>query len=1065
MTTQKDKHVDNLLSELRERAKELNCLYEVQGLLNDPDISFEDTFSGIIQVIPSGWQYPEICQTEIVYGSQIYSSQDLIETPWVQTSDIIVQDSVAGKISVSYTEERPEIAEGPFLQEERQLINTIADQIANYILNFRLREIFERETPPEVERLVSWRVVLDLLRRTNPSLLVKVSRKMINNLCWAGVQGADALLLHFSPAFNPDSELLDVNTPFQINQKGDALAASDQVFRLAGKHLDEDEILGNIQLWIREDQSSFLVHVLDKPGSSLIEIKHAVERYHHLVDQGLELSGPRDKSVKAALIRRIVSDQPEFVRKAGPHVKVDDFNELLDHIISPMNSHGKLGGKGAGIFLATQILKTQAREDELLRDIKTPKTWYLSSDAIFSSIGYNELEDFVEHKYIDITQVRQEYPYVVHVFKNAPMPPEIHKELSLALDDFGDVPLIVRSSSLLEDQVGMSFAGKYKSLFIANRGSKPERLEALVDAIMEVYASMFGPDPIEYRLEHGLIDHHEEMGILIQEVVGTRVGPYYFPAYAGVAFSQNEFRWSSRIRRRDGLIRMVPGLGTRAVDRLSDDFPVLVSPGQPGLRVNVSMDEIVRYSPKMMDVINLENGTFESVEIHSLLKQFGRQYPEIKKLVSIITQNSVHEPLGFSIDFEKENTIISFEGLFRNTPFLKQVRALLSLLQEHFNHPVDIEFACDGKDFYLLQCRSQSHSQDQKPAVIPRDIPPESTLFTAKRYISNGVIQNIHYIVYVDPLQYGKLGSRHDMLAVGRAVGRLNNFLPRHQFILMGPGRWGSRGDIKLGVNVTYSDINNTTALIEIALKHGDYVPELSFGTHFFQDLVEASIRYLPIYPDDFGIIFNKPFIESSQNLLSEYLPDFAHLSDVLRVIDVRQAASGKSLQILMNADQSEAIGYFATEVEEIHLLESGDQPGLIKSKPQDDHWGWRLQAVETIATHLDPERFGVKGLYLMGSTKNATAGPKSDIDLLVHIQGTGESRLALETWLEAWSLSLDESNFQRTGYKSDGLLDIHYITDEDIQKQTSYAVRIGAVNDPARPLKMGGALKTEDLK
>ena len=205
MTTQKDKHVDNLLSELRERAKELNCLYEVQGLLNDADISFEDTLSGIIQVIPSGWQYPEICQTEIVFGSQVYCSQNLIETPWVQTSDIIVQESVAGKISVSYTEERPEMAEGPFLQEERQLINTIADQIANYILNLRLREIFERETSPEVERLVSWRVVLDLLRRTNPNLLVKVSRKMINYLCWDGVQGADALLVHFSPAFNQDS--------------------------------------------------------------------------------------------------------------------------------------------------------------------------------------------------------------------------------------------------------------------------------------------------------------------------------------------------------------------------------------------------------------------------------------------------------------------------------------------------------------------------------------------------------------------------------------------------------------------------------------------------------------------------------------------------------------------------------------------------------------------------------------------------------------------------------------------------------------------------------------------
>ncbi|MBK6678651.1 MAG: hypothetical protein IPG53_00820 [Ignavibacteriales bacterium] len=99
----------------------------------------------------------------------------------------------------------------------------------------------------------------------------------------------------------------------------------------------------------------------------------------------------------------------------------------------------------------------------------------------------------------------------------------------MALDDFGDRPIIVRSSSLLEDQVGSAFSGKYKSLFLANQGSKPERLSALMDAIAEVYASTFGPDPIEYRTERGLIDFHEEMGIMIMEVVGTRVGDYFFP--------------------------------------------------------------------------------------------------------------------------------------------------------------------------------------------------------------------------------------------------------------------------------------------------------------------------------------------------------------------------------------------------------------------------------------------------------------------------------------------------------------------------------------------------------
>ena len=156
------------------------------------------------------------------------------------------------------------------------------------------------------------------------------------------------------------------------------------------------------------------------------------------------------------------------------------------------------------------------------------------------------------------------------------------KGLAVALDDIGDKPLIVRSSSLLEDRIGSAFSGKYKSLFLANRGSKRDRLAAVCDAVAEVYASTFSPDPIEYRAERGLLDLHEEMGIMIQEVVGTQVGRYYLPAFGGVAFSNNEFRWSPRISREDGLVRLVPGLGTRAVDRLERRLPRPVFAGPAG---------------------------------------------------------------------------------------------------------------------------------------------------------------------------------------------------------------------------------------------------------------------------------------------------------------------------------------------------------------------------------------------------------------------------------------------------------------------------------------------------
>jgi hypothetical protein len=1053
-----DKSLDRLVYELKERAKELNCLYEVQALLNNPALHLGDVFYGIIKAIPPGWQYPEVCQAEIRYRGDVYKSADYEDTPWIQCAEILVQENVQGEICVSYTEEKPEMDEGPFLREERRLINTIADQLGNYLLGRRLKDVFEQQPEVEIKEDIGWRVVLNLLRRTDPNLLIKISQKMINYLCWSGVKDAETLLPYLSPSYREQMEVLEANAPFQITAEQDVLAISDRVFELAGKFLSEADIFEHIQQWIRDDQSSFLVDTLVAPGSSLIEIQAAIERYYHLTQQGLKLSRQREKSACVALIRRLLSDHARYIEIAERYLNVDDFYTLLKQLIFPARSHGKLGGKGAGLVLATQILKKATQENEFLQRVRVPKSRYIASDTIFFFMAYNDLDGFVERKYLDIDQVRQEYPYVAHIFKNSPFPPEIVKELMLVLDDFGDVPLIVRSSSLLEDKAGMSFAGKYKSLFIPNQGTKEDRLNDLLDAIAEVYASMFGPDPIEYRLDRGLIDQHEEMGILIQEVVGTRVGPYFFPAYAGVAFSQNEFRWSNRIKREDGLVRLVAGLGTRAVDRVSNDFPILAAPGQPGLRVNVSTDEIVRYSPKMMDVINLETGVFETVEIRAVLEKYGRQYPDLKNLISIVDHDSVRQPLSMMIDFENDPIIFTFDGLFSRTPFLRQIHALLDILQTHFNHPVDIEFACDGEDFYLLQCRSQSYSVASQPVEIPRNVDPAQMIFTARRHISNGVVPGITHIVYVDPRQYSKMSERLEMLNVGRAVSRLNKLLSKKSFILMGPGRWGSRGDIKLGVSVTYSDISNTAALIEIALKNGDYVPELSFGTHFFQDLVESSIRYLPLYPDDFGVVFNYEFLLTSPNLLSELLPDMAHLSDVIRVIDIPQSTNGQVMQILMNAESSEAVAILGIPGD----TPSGiyQQPAPSDEKVREEHWRWRLKSGEMIAAHLDAKRFGVQGFYIFGSTKKATAGPNSDIDILIHFRGSPTQHQELLLWLDGWNVSLEYCNYLRTGHHIRQLLDVHIVTDEDIHNKTSYAIKIGAVNDPARPLNMGTALR-----
>ncbi len=1048
-----------LIDDLKERAKELNCIYEVQEILTKIDEPVDHICNGIIKAMPPGWQYPEICKAKITFDDQVFQSEGFEETEWAQCAVIKVRELVVGNLCVIYTDERPIINEGPFLKEERKLIENIAEQFGLFLLHKKLRKVFEEQDLEKKDKKGEWEVVLDMLERTDPKLLVRISRKMINFLCWSGIKEAEHL---FTPLYKENKQLLnDDNRPYKATEKDNPLLTSYRIFKVAGKHLNEQTILNNIQKWIREDKTRFFVEILENTGSSLVEISSAIERFHHLSTQGLKLSETRKISFRVSLIRRLLSDQPKFIEIAKKFISVDDFAELVQKIIYPIGSHGKIGGKSSGLFLASQILKKSDPDNELFKSIKTPKTWYLTSDGVLKFMTYNNLEDVIEQKYKDIGQVRQEYAYVIDVFKNSRFAPEIIQGLSLALNDFGDVPLIVRSSSLLEDRLGAAFAGKYKSLFISNQGTKEERLIELMDAISEVYASTFGPDPIQYRVEHRLLDVHEEMGILIQEVVGKKVGDYFLPAFGGVALNHNEFQWSSRIKREDGLIRIVPGLGTRAVDRLSDDYPILISPGQPNLKVNVSLDETIKYSPKYIDVINLKKKRFETINIHSFIKENGQDYPAINKVVSILRENHLEQPRAMGTDYSKENLVVTFEGLMSKTPFIKQIHEVMKILQEKYNQPVDVEFAYDGDNLHLLQCRSQSFTREGKPATIPDNISSENKIFTAKRFISNGVVDGITHIVYVSPQKYSEISNYDELVEVGKTIGKLNKILPKRQFILMGPGRWGSRGDIKLGVNVTYSDINNTAMLIEIAKKQKDYVPDVSFGTHFFQDLVEANIKYLPLYPDDHGIIFNEDFLDNSENILSKLFPDNIHQSEVIKVIDVPTSTDGNVLQVLMNADIKQTVAHLAERKDEIEV--QFDQKDVLYMKNKSEvHWRWRMRNVEGLASRIDPKHFGVKGFYIFGSTKNATAGPSSDIDVLIHFVGNDSQKENLLTWLDGWSKSLSQMNYLRTGYQTDGLLDVHIITDEDIERRTSYAIKIGAVTDAARPLPIGTAVKKD---
>ena len=226
---------------------------------------------------------------------------------------------------------------------------------------------------------------------------------------------------------------------------------------------------------------------------------------------------------------------------------------------------------------------------------------------------------------------------------------------------------------------------------------------------------------------------------------------------------------------------------------------------------------------------------------------------------------------------------------------------------------------------------------------------------------------------------------------------------------------------------------------------------------------MESRIRYLPLYPDDGGGSLNDAFLTKAPNLLPDLAPEYADLEGVVRVVDVAASAGGRMLRVLMNSELDRALGLLVAPETDGPELSATARRDAAARRPPEEFWRWRMRMAERIAAEADAERFGITAMYVIGSTKNAGAGPASDIDLLVHVDGDADRRRDLEAWLEGWSLCLGEVNSMRTGYTSRGLLDVHFITDEDIERKTSFAAKIGAVTDPARPLTVGGGRRARD--
>ena len=435
-----------------------------------------------------------------------------------------------------------------------------------------------------------------------------------------------------------------------------------------------------------------------------------------------------------------------------------------------------------------------------------------------------------------------------------------------------------------------------------------QRLRALLGAIAEVYASVLAPDPILYRREHNLIDYVEEMAVLIQRVVGVRVGDYLFPPVAGVAFSRNEYRWSPRIKREDGIMRLVVGLGTRAVDRGGAEYPRMVALGAPTLRPESTVDEVLQNAQRTVDVVDFQRKRLRSVRMQDLV-ECQAEFPMLDKLVSVHRDGELYSPATLHVDADASAMCITFDKLLRATPFVRRVGDMLARLEDVYGVAVDMEFATDGEKFYILQCRTQSLAAEVSPVTVPPDIPEEDVIFDAHRYVRTGLLENIEYIVYIDPAVYDAVPTRERRIELARVVGRTNHKLKPKSFVLIGPGRWGSN-DIRLGVPVRYADINRCCMLIEVAREMDGFCPEVSFGTHFFQDLVEAGIQYLPLYPDDQENRFDEAFLTTAPNVLADIVPNDADFAGDIHVIHVPAVARGRKLTVVMDGETDYAVAY-----------------------------------------------------------------------------------------------------------------------------------------------------------
>lgn len=634
--------------------------------------------------------------------------------------------------------------------------------------------------------------------------------------------------------------------------------------------LGDDVQIQPIKVWCRQSPTMFLPHteykgrfvpVDDSSNATRLQAGLELAQLHRqpLLDYWdrlfMQVAGALEgddqeqvADIQNRVLNVLISRDPRMLDLARNYLGLEDLLAIRARMIGS----GYIGGKAAGMLIARSILLTD-KPDIWQECLEPHDSSYLGSDAYYAFLVHNGLWPAIMRQrsadgyFSEASELRQG-------LLAGSFPPEIRAELERLLDHYGQYPILVRSSSLQEDGFGNAFAGKYDSVFLINQGAPEHRLAALEDAIRQVYASTMSEDALVYRKQHKLDQKEEPMALLIQRVNGRFHGRYYLPDAAGVGVSRNTFAWDTDMNPAAGMVRLVMGLGTRAVDRIEDDHACVMALDYPLRQPFRNQDESYRFSQHLLDVLDLREGKLSTRPLSQLTQE-----------VSDLPLSHLGEVDQTASQRARELSLpspvwrLTFQPLVRNGHFVARLSNLLSALEAGYSHPVDVEFtlhlnSVGEPTFNLVQCRPLATIGEATATEIPKEIPGSNLLFrTIGHFMGGNINLEIQRVIRVNASVYSQLtvSQKYEVASlVGEQVRAENS-----KTMLIGPGRWGTSSP-ELGVPVRFADIAGVAALVEVAEMDGNMVPDLSYGSHFFQDLVEAGIAYVALFPNGRNCIY-----------------------------------------------------------------------------------------------------------------------------------------------------------------------------------------------------------------